>query len=396
MRIRFFNTFEPVSPFYRDLVPYLAEQGHEIEIVISSAEYRTGRERLEDLLPPENVRLTRIPAGIKLADSSLKKLWVVLAYMIGSAFVTLFGRGTDLNFFLTQPPMFQVWGRFLKALRRQPYSCLVMDLYPDALVNFGKIKKGSIFEKVAHSISRGTLRKAKNVVVIGRCMQRVLEKDGIEPNRIVNIPNWVNETEVRCISKEENSLRKELNLSDKFICLYSGNIGISHNMNDLLEVAVELRAEEDIRFVIVGGGIKKAQLEQFRDEHQLENLMLLPYQPTSRLSESLGLGDFHFVSLRQNFSGLVVPSKAYGALAAGKPIVYQGSEESELALMIKEHDLGFVVNEGDVEGLKEAILSLYRDPQRLAALSKNAERSNEVYNRLESLKTYASLFATGN
>ena len=377
-------------------MPYLAEQGHEIEIVISSAEYRTGRERLEDLLPPENVRLTRIPAGIKLADSSLKKLWVVLAYMIGSAFVTLFGRGTDLNFFLTQPPMFQVWGRFLKALRRQPYSCLVMDLYPDALVNFGKIKKGSIFEKVAHSISRGTLRKAKNVVVIGRCMQRVLEKDGIEPNRIVNIPNWVNETEVRCISKEENSLRKELNLSDKFICLYSGNIGISHNMNDLLEVAVELRAEEDIRFVIVGGGIKKAQLEQFRDEHQLENLMLLPYQPTSRLSESLGLGDFHFVSLRQNFSGLVVPSKAYGALAAGKPIVYQGSEESELALMIKEHDLGFVVNEGDVEGLKEAILSLYRDPQRLAALSKNAERSNEVYNRLESLKTYASLFATGN
>ena len=143
MRIRFFNTFEPVSPFYRDLVPALVERGHEVEIFISQAEYRPGRVPLEQLLDHENVRIRRIPSGIKLANSAKKKLWVIFTYMVGTTFATLFGKRTDINFFLTQPPLFQILGRVLKFIRRQPFICLVMDLYPDVVVSNGWLKQDS-------------------------------------------------------------------------------------------------------------------------------------------------------------------------------------------------------------------------------------------------------------
>lgn len=394
MHLRFFNTYEPVSPFYRDLIPELLDEGHDIEILISNAEYRSGRTPLEQILDDDRVRIRRIPSGIKHADTRWKKIWAIFTYVVGSALVSLLGRGTDLNFFLTQPPLFQVWGRVLKAIRRQPYSCLLMDIYPDVVVSNGLMRKGSFTMRMMKWISRSTLRRAENVVVIGRCMQSLLEKDGVDPNRIVLIPNWANEREVRRLDQDQNALRTELGLQDHLVCLYSGNIGVSHRFDDWLEAIRELREHDEIKFVFIGSGTRKSEIESFCSAHELTNVLLLPYQPTEKLSESLGLGDLHFVSLRDNFVGKVVPSKAYGAITAGKPIIYQGSPEGEIARMIREHELGFVVEENDVESLKSAVLNCLNDRNRLLALSDNARRvSREIYSREASVRKYSRLFA---
>ena len=208
------------------------------------------------------------------------------------------------------------------------------------------------------------------------------------------IPNWANENEVRRIDKSRNTLRTELGLQDHLVCLYSGNIGVSHRFDDWLEVIRQLSDREKIKFVFIGGGSRKKEIESFCSKHQLTNVLLLPYQPTEKLSESLGLGDLHFVSLRDDFAGKVVPSKAYGAIAAGKPIIYQGSADGEIASMIREHELGFVVEESDVENLRSAVLSCLSDRERLLTLADSAYRvSREVYNREASLRKYVQLFA---
>lgn len=393
MRIRFFNTYEPVSPFYRDLIPYIAERGYEIEIVVSSVEYRAGRERLESILDFDNVTIRRIPAGFNQLDAAWKKIWVALSYMLGSTFLSLFGRSTDLNFFLTQPPFFQVLGRVLQLFRRQPYHCLVMDLYPDVAIHSGAIKKDSIIARFLSWVSRYALRKADRVIVIGRHMQELLENDGVETERIRMIPNWANEREVRRISDGENQLRKELELDEKFVCLYSGNLGVSHMFEDILDVIQQLKENDQIQFVFVGNGKRRRQVEDFREREDLSNITMLPFQPTERLSESLGLGDIHFVCLRNNFVGMVVPSKAYGAMAAGKPIVYQGDDRGEIARMIVESDAGHVVPDGNAEKLKVAIMKCFENRERLQQQSENAFRlSQEMYSREAALARYLAVF----
>ena len=120
---------------------------------------------------------------------------------------------------------------------------------------------------------------------------------------------------------------------------------------------------------------------------------MLPYQPTERLAESLGLGQVHFVCLRNDFVGKVVPSKAYGAFAAGKPIIYQGDSKGEIARVVKEFGVGFVLDEGDIEGLRDAVLKSSSDGKLLTQQSETAYRiSREVYDRESSLNKYAELF----
>ena len=233
-----------------------------------------------------------------------------------------------------------------------------MDLYPDVAIHSGAIKKDSIIARFLSWVSRYALRKADRVIVIGRHMQELLENDGVETERIRMIPNWANEREVRRISDGENQLRKELELDEKFVCLYSGNLGVSHMFEDILDVIQQLKENDQIQFVSVGNGKRRRQVEDFREREDLSNITMLPFQPTERLSESLGLGDIHFVCLRNNFVGMVVPSKAYGAMAAGKPIVYQGDDRGEIARMIVESDAGHVVPDGNAEKLKDAIMKL--------------------------------------
>lgn len=394
MRLRFFNTYEPVSPFYRDLIPKLLDEGHEIEILISSAEYRQGRTPLRQVLDDDRVRIRQMPCGVKTADARWKKLWASFTYVVGTMLVTLLGRGSDLNFFLTQPPLFQIWGRVLKLIRRQPYSCLLMDIYPDVAVSNGLMREGAVSTRIMKWLKRSALQHAQNVVVIGRCMQSLLENDGVDPKRIMLIPNWANENEIRRLDKDQNPFRSELGLQDHLVCLYSGNIGVSHRFDEWLEVILQLSKHEEIKFVFIGSGSRKAEIESFCETHRLNNVLLLPYLPTEKLSEGLGLGDLHFVSLRDEFVGKVVPSKAYGALVAGKPIIYQGRPEGEIARIILEHELGFVVDEGDVESLKLAVLNCFEDRNRLQELSENAHRvSQELYSREAAVEKYLQLFA---
>jgi colanic acid biosynthesis glycosyl transferase WcaI len=302
----------------------------------------------------------------------------------------LLGRGTDLNFFLTQPPLFAVWGYGLKLLRRQPYCCLVMDVYPDLAVQEGMLTTTSPLTRLLTFVSRLAWRQAAQVIVIGRCMQAYLAQAGVPPERIRVIPNWANETEVYPVPDVHNQLRQELGLEDCFVVLYSGNIGVSHYFDDLLAVARQLRQVSKLKFVFIGDGVRRREIEAAQQSNQLENIILLPFQPTARLPHSLSLGNLHFVSLRSGFEGLVVPSKTYGVLTAGRPLIYQGNLQSEIAQMISEEGVGAAIPCGDVEGLQGTILRYLNDPYLCRVQGRKAlALSRGRYSRQQALRRYA-------
>lgn len=392
MRIRFFNTFEPVTTFYRDLLPVLAESGIQVEAYISAAEYRDGRSKLASELNHPNLRVKYLPSFGISSMGRMRKAILMMLYIFAAAFASLVSQPVELNFFLTQPPLFALWGLGLKILRGQRYMCLIMDMYPDVAVQDGLLQRSGWLVHLLSALNRFTWNHAEAVVVIGRCMRERMLCAGIPADKVHFIPNWANEEIIFPISPEQNTLKAQLGLQDSFVILYSGNMGVSHEFQTLLAAAEQLVHEKAIRFVLIGDGSRRREIEELARVKNLDNILFLPFQPLEFLAESLSMGDVHLVTLRTGFEGLVVPSKAYGALAVGRPIIYIGEPEGEIARTVIEEHIGFVIACGDSETLTNVILNyLGNDTIRSAHGEKALDLSQTRYSRKSAMASYFDL-----
>ncbi len=358
MKLRFFNSFETVNSLYRQLLPFLVEQGHEVEALVARQRYRPG----DDAGSPADRHFHRLPTWSGSDPQSRSgRLAFYASYALAAAAFSSVAPAVDCNVFLTQPPLFAAWGRALERLRGQPYVQIVMDLYPWIATAVGALDGDGSLARAAAALSTRTLQGAERVVVIGRCMAERVAALGVAPDRIVLIPNWADCDGIRPPPPGDNPLRIQLGLETKKVLLYAGNVGRVHTFDELLAVADRLRGRRDVVFVVAGSGARLPEVRLAAGRLGLDNLVLLPHQPRERLSEVLGLGDAHFVSLRTGMEGLVVPSKAYSALAAGRPLLYVGRRSGEIARMIEERDVGIVVEPGDVSGLTAAVERMLDD-----------------------------------
>jgi colanic acid biosynthesis glycosyl transferase WcaI len=181
-------------------------------------------------------------------------------------------------------------------------------------------------------------------------------------------------------------------LTTETVVQYSGNQGVSHTFEEIIEVALRLRDVPGLRFVFVGDGSRHHELEEAKARLSLQNVLLVPFQPVSLLAQSLSLGDIHFVSLRPGFEGLVVPSKAYGVLAAGRPMIYLGRSQGEIARMVSETGMGQVISPGDVDGLERAVLEAHRNVEARERQGRTAlEVFRARYGRAHSVGRYVDL-----
>ncbi len=368
--IRFFCAVEPGIPMLRDLLPHLAAGGMDVELVITQQEYRGGREPLIPLLGKAGVVVHTVRVPFSRGAAGPRTVNVAVGFLFGATLRLLFGKRAGVNVFLTQPPFFYVWGAVLAGLRRQKSVVIVMDVYPDVAIQSGMLRAGGRPARLLRAASRWGLRKVDGVVAIGRCMRELLEREGLPADKVSVIPNWADDRTVFPVPHAENSLRRELGFDpDDFLVVYSGNMGQVHVFDDILEVARRLRAQPAIRFVFIGSGSRRREVETFRDREGLANVVLLPMQPAKRMSESLSMGDVHFVSLRHGFEGLVVPSKTYGALAAGRPVIYEGAAGGEVARLLIESGAGAVVPVGDPDALEAAVLAYFQSPTDRARAS---------------------------
>lgn len=374
---RFFNTVEPVISLFRIVGPSLVAEGYAVEIVVTGGEYRVGGETLADWARDAGVRLVAAPGVSVYPRTGLRKALVAAYYAAFAACYAIFARGAAVNVFMTQPPMFFTMGRLLQVIRRQPFVCVIMDVYPDILVAFGKLGGGGVLHRLLHRLAYGALRKADAVVSIGRCMSARLERSGVPPQSIHLVPNWA---EPWLVAPDSGSARmaavrtvlRELGLAERFVLLYSGNMGAAHTFDELLGAAERLGSDERIRFLVVGQGVRRDTFVEQVAARGLSNVTVLPYQERARAASLMSEVDAHVVTQRSGFEGLVVPSKAYSALATGKPLIYVGRTDGEIARMIAEEAVGLVIPIGAVDHLVAGVASLADNPDECQAMGRRA------------------------
>jgi glycosyltransferase involved in cell wall biosynthesis len=395
------NFFHPdvssVSQVITEIARELAATGYAVSVIASKNRYTGGRDpRLVSRERIENVEVRRV-WGPSLGKGSLfGRLLDQASFIVGATLSALSAPKADTVVLLTNPPLFAALGLLLKRLRRERFIYVVMDLYPDIAIESGLLRAESFPVRCLRWLTRRTIRGADCVVVLGSCMEARVLAYGASPDRVAVIRNWADDHGIRPVPPEENSFRVEQGWDGKFVVMYSGNLGVAHRFDDILEVARRRRNDPQFVFAFVGDGMRRKEIEAYREEHGLENICLLPYQSVDRLALSLGAGDVHFVSLREGFEGTVVPSKTYGIMAAARPILYQGGRSGEIARMILDHGLGEVVPEGDADALERVIAALRDEPERTKRLGCRArEVLQRDYSRDAAIAHYRRVLSGG-
>ncbi len=217
-------------------------------------------------------------------------------------------------------------------------------------------------------------RRAEACVTVSSDMAALVAAHGVGSERIRVVPNWAPGGALTPVPSEQNGLRRQWGLADRFVVAYSGNLGRVHALEPVLGAAARLRDEGDVVFLLVGDGPQRPALEQLAKKQHLSNVRFLPPQPRARLAESLSAADLHLVTLRPGCEGFVFPSKIYGIAAVGRAAIFVGPPACSLARTIEAHGWGVAVPPGDPAALAATVRALRADGPRRAGMQEAALR----------------------
>jgi glycosyltransferase involved in cell wall biosynthesis len=270
----------------------------------------------------------------------------------------------------------------MAAARRKSAGLInwLQDLYPELAVELGvPLMRGPLAAGLAEFRNR-SLRSAEATVVVGNLVGQRVQALGIPAKRIHVIPNWCDDLKIQPLAQPENPLRQAWGLQGKFVCGYSGNLGRAHEFDTVLAAAELLRDNPRIVFLMIGGGKRFDELARAVKERALaSSFRFMPYQERKMLSRSLGAPDLHWLSLKPELEGLIVPSKFYGIAAAGKPMIVIADRNGELAQLAQEHGCGVVIEPGDAGALVGALLRLSSEPGTITEMGIRARKMLDAH-----------------
>ena len=383
-RIVFVNRFfhpdhSATSQLLSDLAFHLSEQGWSVRVV-------TSRLRYED---PS----VQLDSGEWIGGVSVRRVWTsrlgrarllhravdcMTFYVTATWRLWRETRRGDVVVTKTDPPLFGWLAAVVCGLKGARLVHWVQDVFPEIASAYGlRVAKGPLGLCI-RAMRNWAYKRAAVCCVLGEGMAAHLRGEGIPAERLRCLPNWSDGRGVYPVELSNNRLVEDWGLGDRFVVGYSGNLGRGHDAGTLLAAARNLSDREAVAFLLVGGGANRPWLESEADRSGLSNMVFQPYQAREKLAESLSAADVHLVSLRSDMEGLMFPSKLFGVLAAGRPVIFIGDTEGEIAELLQEYDCGLAVAEGDSEALAEAIRELERSPERVAAMGRRARQLFEA------------------
>jgi len=347
------------SQLLTDLTQSLSED-FEVAVVTSRYGINQGKAwpRRENLSGVEVIRLRSTILG---QTRLWRKAIDLLSFHIAiTCFLIMNVSPGDTVVLKTDPPLLQLLNTSIVRIKRGHVINWLQDIYPEIAIQLGKFPGPGWVKAAIKSWRDRALRKAKANIVISQAMSEYVQSRRIPNVRV--IANWADPQLVKPQSREQNPLRKEWGLGDKFVVMYSGNFGRVHEFREIIDAVRFLSAQSNIIFLFVGEGAQldfvKAELADLMGK----NVIFRPMQPRLLLGQSLSVADIHLVSLRTGMEILLMPSKIYGILAAGKPMIYIGESDSYISKDIKQKDVGIAVQYGDGRKLAEEIARLAAQP----------------------------------
>ena len=372
MRLLLINQFyppdaAPTGRYLEDLARTLVARGHEVKVLCSRRSYN-GAVTFPRCEISHGVEIVRLRATGFGRRNHLGKILDYGSFSCSLLLALLFeSRQPDLILSLTTPPYLGVFGKLASLRHRCRHASWVMDLYPDVLYAHGFGRRNGRLHRLLKKLGRFQLRGAHPVIALGPVMAKNLS--GLTGNETSKspvswLPLWSNLELAPWPADKPNPLRVERGWSLRDpVFLYSGNMGLGHRLEDFLEAARRLAATGP-RWVFCGGGKRRPEVEAFARANPGARIELLDSVPNSLLRAHLCSGDVHLASLSSAWKGLIVPSKLQASFAVGQPVLFVGGRQSETAIWIKESGGGWVVDEGDLAGLMEAVAQALNPEER--------------------------------
>ena len=359
-RIIFVNRFAPpdisaTSQILGSLTASLAPF-YEIHVVTSRARYDNPHAELPSADKTGSICIRRVWTTRFGRATILGRLLDYVTFYFSAPIKTyLLATSGAVIIAMTDPPMISVPLAMVARMRGVYLVNWLQDLFPEVAVKLGMRLGGERIVGLLTNLRNYSLRRATVNVVLGHRMAAIVKSNAGE-NLAVVIPNWSPNERIAPRARDQNPLASAWNIDKEFIVGYSGNLGRAHDLKVLIEAAALLRERVEVRLLIIGDGAQKAHLMADVVARKLQNVWFKPYQSLENLEFSLTLPDIHLVSLKPELEGLVVPSKFYSCVAAGKPIIFIGAQDGELAHWVESATpCGIIVQPDDPAGLASAI-----------------------------------------
>ena len=296
------------------------------------------------------------------SKNTMQRLVRYFLCSVSQFFKALFTRKFDIVLLGSTPPFQGAVGAALKIIRNKRFVYGIQDIFPDSLVSTGITKKGSLIWKIGRIIENFTYKYADKIIVISEDFKKNIMAKGVPEDKIVVVYNWVDQNAVIEIPRDKNKLFDKYQLDrSKFYIEYSGNIGLTQNMDMLLEVMKDLKTTHpDIGLVLVGEGAYKAQVEEIVERDNLTNVTMIPFQPYEDISYVFSLGDAGLVISKPGVGANSVPSKTWSIMSASRPVL-ANFDENELKDILAGNECGIFTKAGDKEAFKQSIIKLYEN-----------------------------------
>jgi colanic acid biosynthesis glycosyl transferase WcaI len=317
----------------------------------------TGQLHGQEQQPRRSVRngveIVRVPSTSFERSKLFARASNYATYLTSALIRGLRGRRPDVVLCMTDPPIVANIALLVARRFRVPVVVISQDVFPEIAVQLKRLEN-----PVVMSLLRGLvglyLRRADKIVAIGDTMRRRLEEKGAPAERMLVIPNWIDTTRLGPLDKS-NHWSRSWGVDEKFVVMHSGNVGHAQDLDSLIRAGTFLRDLDDLLIMIIGMGARHAELVALAELHEVDQVQFLYYQSRAVLPQSLSGADVHVVGLAAGLAGYVVPSRLYGILAVGRPVIVAADPESETAQLVTEVGCGIVVPPGRPELLARAI-----------------------------------------
>ena len=247
----------------------------------------------------------------------------------------------------------------------------LQDIYPDVAVALGKVPDNWMIRRLRKSLF-SIYRSCDRMVVLSEDMKRLLVSGGVDGDKVDIVPNWADPEVVQPLA--QSRFRISNGLEEKFVVMYSGNLGLTQRLEEFLLAAELLHDLPRVVFVFVGQGSQRESLVNLVRQKNLTNVRFFDYQPKSELAQSLNAADLHLVPLTRELSQCLMPSKLYGILAAGRPYLTNAPADSELARLTNEYQVGITVAPGSPKAIADGIRRAANNASGISDMGKNARK----------------------
>jgi glycosyltransferase involved in cell wall biosynthesis len=342
-----------------DLLEILSNKGHNVTVITSRRKY----EDPKIIFPPKE--LNKGVSIIRIKNSGFGKKrkifrlidFITFNFLILLKLLMLKKESFDVIIGMTSPPLLSYIGLKIARFKKIKFVYWTMDLQPELSVSAGYLRKNSKLSKLLQAIGDYTFKKSDKIIALDKYMAKHVEKRIGFNNNTEIIPVWPVMNEFYEGERMKNPFRIENNFENRIVIMYSGNHSVMHSFSTLLNVAMELKDNEQFLFVHIGGGIRLHEVLDFKSNNNLNNIIVLPYQPREKIHLSLGSADIQVVSMGNNCIGFTHPNKIYGSMFLSKPILYIGPENSHISDILIECPGNISVRHGNAKGLRDALMN---------------------------------------